>query len=106
MDSKINTSHLLPLMFGQAQVEGGCSVPIICQQFGGPPTVFPPHDHHTLGRGPGGVGMPLLPQGVGPLPPATSKSDTRLHLRAAAFSTPTCDEAGLGMLISFCREVG
>ena len=82
-------------MFGQAQVEGGCSAPFICQQFGGPPTVSAPHEEHALGRGPASVAISLLPQGVRLLPTASSKSDTRFPLRAAAKTTPTCDEASL-----------
>ena len=54
-----------------------------------------PHEQHTPGRGPASVAISLLPQGVGLLPTASSKSDTRFPLRAAAKTTPTCDEASL-----------
>ena len=73
-------------------------MPIIYQQFGGLPTVIPPHEQHTPGRGPRSVAYPLLPQGVGLLPAASGECYTR--------PPPTDEEAGLRMKSSLGWKVG
>ena len=80
-------------------------MPIIHQQFCSSPTVMPPHEQHTLGRGPGSVRIPTLPQGVALLPASINKCLTR-RLLVTTGTTATAEESGLGMMISLPDEVG
>ena len=84
------------------QVEGWCCSPIIRQQrCFRRVTEDTPYQKHTLGQGRASVAIPqakgraTLLQGVGLVPSSSRECDTRRHLRAAAKTTPTCDEAAL-----------
>ena len=122
---RIRTARLYNLPPRIVQIEGWCWVPItiIRQQFSfswskwPPPTSiaqnpktysrfqFTPYQHHTLGRGPGSMVTPLLPQGVRLLPAAGIKCHAGCLLRAGVTTSSTCNEAGLGMTPSFPREI-